>query len=156
MVYPVLAAIAVALEAGIPLERALTALESLEPTAGRLQPVILPSGAVLLRDDYKSALESMVAALDILSQVPARRRYVVLGEVNEPQGPLGPVYRDLGERIGRSATKAYLFCSGRRFRDYGSGAARAGLPRSAVVRVEGGSWSSSSSCVESWGRGTSR
>ena len=48
-----------------------------------MQPVALPNGACLLRDENKSALETIDAALDVLAQIPARR-IVVLGEISEP------------------------------------------------------------------------
>jgi len=77
MIYPVLAAVAVALSQERPLDRVLPALEGLEPTPGRLQPVALHNGAFLLRDDFKSAQETIEAALDVLENIPAPRRIVV-------------------------------------------------------------------------------
>ncbi len=44
---------------GVELDGAITALERLEPSVGRLQPVTLASGAVLLRDDHKAPLETV-------------------------------------------------------------------------------------------------
>ena len=90
MVYPILAAVAVALSEGFRLEQILPALEALPPTPGRLQPMRLASGAYVLRDDYKSTLETIEAALDVFSQIPAHRRIVVLGEVSEPPGSQAP------------------------------------------------------------------
>ena len=54
MVGAALAAIAVALEQGAPVDTVLERLSALAPTSGRLQPVALEDGAYLLRDEFKS------------------------------------------------------------------------------------------------------
>jgi UDP-N-acetylmuramyl tripeptide synthase len=46
-----LAALAAALWNGVELDRAVAAVELVEPARGRMEPVPLPSGAYLLRDD---------------------------------------------------------------------------------------------------------
>ncbi|MBE0616619.1 MAG: hypothetical protein IH608_01665, partial [Proteobacteria bacterium] len=138
MVYPVLAAVAVALGEGLPMDRILSAVRDVPPTPGRLQPVRLPSGALLLRDDYKGAEETFHAALDALASVPARRRLVVLGEVEEPKGDAGPLYRRIGERVGQVADRAYFVCSSRVARLYSSSARQAALPGFSCTRVIGG------------------
>ena len=99
-----LAAIAVGVAAGRALDDVLRDVAEVAPTPGRLEPVPLANGAWLLRDDYKSGLETIEAALDVLEQIPARRRFVVLGDVAEPVGPQGPIYRALGARLARFAT----------------------------------------------------
>ena len=131
MVYPILAAIAIALAKGLPLERVLLPLQELSPTPGRLEPVPLPNGAIILRDDFKSSLETIHAALDLFSQIPAKRRLVVLGEVSEPPGSQGPVYREIGERIASIASRA-IFIGGN-FQRYAAGVRRVGLPSSSMM-----------------------
>ena len=74
MVSSVLTTVAVALGEGVELDGAITALERLRTElVGRLQPVTLASGAVLLRDDHKAPLETVHAALDVLAEMPAGR-----------------------------------------------------------------------------------
>jgi len=133
MVYPALAAVAVALVEGRELDSAISALEQVPPTPMRLQPVLLTSRAYLLRDEFKSPLETVHAALDVLAQIPARRRFVVLGEISEAQGDRGSLYRDIGARVAASATKAYFFST--QFQRLSSGAHRAGMPRDALVNT---------------------
>jgi UDP-N-acetylmuramoyl-tripeptide--D-alanyl-D-alanine ligase len=135
MVYPILAAIATALEQGFPLEQILPPLEKLSPTPGRLDPIRLPSGALILRDDFKSPLETIDAALDVLEKIPAKERVVVLGDVSEPIGRQWQIYRKVGERIAQVATKA-IFITGK-FRAYAAGAKSAGLPSSSLVDAGG-------------------
>lgn len=135
MVYPILAAVAVAHAEGIPLEQSLPALEMLPPTPGRMQPVRLENGAIVLRDELKSALETIEVALDVLSEIPARRRIVVFGDVTEPKGRYGPLLQHLGERIGKIFSKAVFICHKKQARSYAAGAIRGGLPRSAIFRA---------------------
>jgi UDP-N-acetylmuramoyl-tripeptide--D-alanyl-D-alanine ligase len=133
MVYPILAAVAVSLAEGLPLDRVLTALEALPATPGRMESVRLASGAFLLRDEYKSALETIEAALDVFCEIPAQRRIVVLGEVSEPPGSQGPIYRQIGERIAQIVS--YAIFIGGNFQRYAAGAARGGLPRNALLNA---------------------
>jgi UDP-N-acetylmuramoyl-tripeptide--D-alanyl-D-alanine ligase len=130
MVCAALAAIAVAIEAGRTLEDTLAALERLAPMPGRMQPVSLPNGAWLLRDEFKSPLETIDAAFDVLAEIPARR-VVVLGDISEPPGSQGPLYRRLGERLAAIATRVIIV--GGNFQSYAAGATRAGLARSQLV-----------------------
>jgi UDP-N-acetylmuramyl pentapeptide synthase len=129
-----LAAVAVAREAGLPLGPALAALERLEPTPGRLEVVPLPSGAYVLRDDYKGTLETIEAALALLGEIPLERRFLVLGEVDEPPRPFGPVYRQLGACAARAATDVLLL-GGRNVRSYRTGLKHGGLAPGSVTHV---------------------
>jgi UDP-N-acetylmuramoyl-tripeptide--D-alanyl-D-alanine ligase len=131
MVYPILAAVAAALAKGFSLERILPPLEKLSPTPGRLEPIQLANGAVILRDDFKSSLETVHAALDLFSHIPAKRRMVILGEVSEPPGSQGPIYREIGERVASIASRA-IFIGGN-FQRYAAGVRRGGLPSSSTA-----------------------
>ena len=133
MVYPILAAVAVSLAEGFTLDQVIPALESLPPTPGRLEVVKLGNGAFLLRDDYKSTLETIDTALDVLSQIPAQRRIVVLGDVSEPPGMQGPIYRQIGERLASIVSRAVFL--GGNFRRYATGASRGGLPKDALINA---------------------
>jgi UDP-N-acetylmuramyl pentapeptide synthase len=130
MVYPALAAIAVSQLEGLPLDETLSRLRSLAPTPGRMEPVRLPSGVLLLRDDFKSTLETIHAALDVLTEIPGRR-LVLLGDVSECPNPQRPVYQALGERVARIAS--FFVVVGGGFEAYRSGARRGGLPQSCII-----------------------
>jgi UDP-N-acetylmuramoyl-tripeptide--D-alanyl-D-alanine ligase len=134
MVYPILAAIAAGLAVGWTLDQILPPLANLSPTPGRLEPVRLPNGAYILRDDFKSPLETIDSAFDVLSEIPAKRRIVVLGDVSEPLGKQWQIYRKIGKRIGEIASRA-IFITGK-FRPYAAGAKQGGLPPSSLVHVE--------------------
>jgi UDP-N-acetylmuramoyl-tripeptide--D-alanyl-D-alanine ligase len=125
----------VAQAVGRPLDQALQSLEALSPSRLRLELVTLPNGAYLLRDEFKSTLESIDAALDLLAEIPAERKIVVLGNISEPPGSQGPIYRRLGRRIGQIASRAVIVVHKRNFQPYASGARETGLPKSALVHV---------------------
>lgn len=132
LVYPALGAIAVAHVEGVPLEVALSRLASVSPVPGRMQPIMLPSGTVVLRDDYKSTLESIDSALAALAEIPARR-IAVLGDVSEPPGNQTSIYRALGEKVGRIASHLIVVGHRKSFQRYSPGAQRAGMAKSAVI-----------------------
>jgi UDP-N-acetylmuramoyl-tripeptide--D-alanyl-D-alanine ligase len=103
MIYPILAAVATAWVEGHDLQGVIRALEALPPTRGRLQPIPLPNGSVVLRDDYKATVDTVHAALDVLEEVPARRRIMVLGDLDAPPAPERLHYRRVGERVEQIA-----------------------------------------------------
>ena len=115
----------------MPLAEALARLAALPPTPGRLQAVALGNGATLLRDDYKSPVETIDAAIDVLEQIPARRRIVLLGEISEPPNPQHATYRRIGERVGRVA--AHFLVVGTMIKDYRPGARAGGMDPARVV-----------------------
>ena len=59
---------------------------------------------------------------------------VVLGEVSEPPGSQGPIYREIGERIASIASRA-IFIGGN-FQRYAAGVRRGGLPSSSIMDAE--------------------
>jgi UDP-N-acetylmuramyl pentapeptide synthase len=124
MVYPALAAVAVAVFRGEPLDEVLPRLAALPPALNRLIPRPLPNGALLLLDARKSALETIHAALDVLAEIPAARKIVVLGPINEPMGGPRAQYRTLGARIARIAQLAVFVDS---YRGYERGVRQAGM-----------------------------
>ena len=109
-----LAALAVAWCCGVPLDDAAAALTSAPLSPWRMELRRSLAGAVILNDAYNANPASMVAALDALAALPARRRVAVLGEMAE----LGPSSRadhqavaERAERLGLEllpvATDAY-------------------------------------------------
>lgn len=132
------AAAAVAVRLGEPLDTVLERLESVAPTPRRLEPRRLDNGAWLLRDEYKSSLETIDSALDVMEALRTPgRRFVVLGEVSEPPGSQGPIYRRLGERVAGFAHAA-IFVGGN-FQRYAAGARRAGMAADRLIDA-GRSW----------------
>ncbi len=99
----IMAGLAVALEAGVDLDAAVAALQSL--TAGdKRGEVIEVSGATILNDCYNSNPEALRSMIHTLAARPARRRILVAGEMLE-MGEHGPA---LHAEAGSAAAEAGL------------------------------------------------
>jgi Alr-MurF fusion protein len=79
-VYAALAGAAVALADGHDLDGVAAALGTIEPVAGRLRPLRLARGGLLIDDTFSASPPSLNAALEALRTMPAPR-LVVLGDV---------------------------------------------------------------------------
>lgn len=80
-IYASLAAAALGLVNNIPLTKIKIALESIEPSEHRMQAVWGPNGSVIIDDTFDSSPAGVDVSIDILGQIPARRRVLVLGEM---------------------------------------------------------------------------
>ena len=81
------AAIAAAGTLGVTPDVAAAALATATVTDGRMQVLTAPGGAVVVNDAYNANPTSVVAALDALAAMPARRRVAVLGLMAEIDDP---------------------------------------------------------------------
>ncbi len=84
-----LAAAACALAAGVPLAAVAQGLQAFEPVKGRSRALTLAGGEISLVDDtYNANPDSVLAAIDVLAELPAPR-LLVLGDMGEVgnQGP---------------------------------------------------------------------
>ena len=96
-----MAGLAVALEAGVPLDGAVAALESLR--AGNKRGEILEiAGATILNDSYNSNPEALQSMIHTLATRPAQRRILVAGEMLE----LGEHASMLHAACGKTAADA--------------------------------------------------
>jgi len=68
---------------GMDLDVAVNALATAQPFAGRLLPVQVPSGAVILRDDYNAAIDTIDASLQVLENATALRRLLVITDMSD-------------------------------------------------------------------------
>jgi UDP-N-acetylmuramoyl-tripeptide--D-alanyl-D-alanine ligase len=100
-VYNVLAAAAVALEHGITPSEIAAALPSLQAADKRGQVVQLGNITVLY-DCYNSSPKALMAAVDTLAAMPARRRIVVAGEMLELGTSGEQLHRECGRYIAES------------------------------------------------------
>jgi UDP-N-acetylmuramoyl-tripeptide--D-alanyl-D-alanine ligase len=134
MVYPLLAAIIVASLEGLDLACVLARLSALEPVHSRMELIRLDDGTRIIDDSFKAGLESIHAAFDAFEKLTGGRRIVVLGNVEEPVGSQGRIYRDLGQRLAGFADKVVCI-GGNNLTSVRAGATREGMPRDAVVFV---------------------
>jgi UDP-N-acetylmuramoyl-tripeptide--D-alanyl-D-alanine ligase len=123
-----LAGLAAALVESHDLEGAVGRLSGVAPVAGRLQPRPLPGGAVVIDDSYKASLETVLAALADFAELPARRRLLLMGELETP--PDGRhSYRQVGRALAGGIDRILLVGVGsKRAQAYRAAARAAGLP----------------------------
>jgi len=137
MVYSILAAIAVARVEGVKVQTILDRLGKLQPMWNRLQPIRHTSGAWILLDAFKSAEETIERALDTLDELRAKRKLIVLGDVEEPRGSQGPIYRSIGMRVAQVADRAVFVGGKTNFNRLKVGTKAGGMPREALTNVRG-------------------
>ncbi len=95
-VYPALAAAAVALEEGLTLSEVAEALAESRPEL-RSRVLRGPNGSTILDDSYNASPASMLAALDLLAELPGRR-IALLGDMLELGAAEADGHRQVGER----------------------------------------------------------
>jgi UDP-N-acetylmuramoyl-tripeptide--D-alanyl-D-alanine ligase len=97
-VYNLLAAAAVALEHGITPSEIEAGLPSLQPADKRGQ-VVQVGNITVLYDCYNSSPRALMAAVDTLAAMPARRRIVVAGEMLELGSTGEELHRECGHYV---------------------------------------------------------
>ena len=104
------AAAAVATALGEAPEEIVTALESVEPVAGRLQPLEGIGGATLFDDSYNANPLSVIAAAEFLAVLPGES-WLVLGDMFELGADEQQIHADVGSAL-RDAGIDRLFAVG--------------------------------------------
>jgi UDP-N-acetylmuramoyl-tripeptide--D-alanyl-D-alanine ligase len=132
----VLAGMAVALDAGVPLTDLVERTRTLTPASHRGQVVRTATGVTVLDDSYNANPLAVRRALEVLAaDTHASRRIAVLGEMLE----LGPESTRLHEECGRAAVSAHvdrlLTVGGAPARALGLAAIAAGLAPEVVTHV---------------------
>lgn len=99
------AAITIGLELGLTREQLEKAIQQVELTAMRMQPIVLQNGALCINDAYNAAPTSMKAALYFVRETTLRtKKWVVLGDMLE----LGADERTYHEAIAEQLQDGHL------------------------------------------------
>ena len=101
-----LAAAAVALHLGVPVEAVAAGLSEAEISPWRMSLSTSPSGLLVLNDSYNANPTSMEAALKALVQLPARRHLAVLGTMAELGKYHDPEHRRIAKLAEELGVKA--------------------------------------------------
>jgi UDP-N-acetylmuramoyl-tripeptide--D-alanyl-D-alanine ligase len=122
-VYPALAAAAVALNEGMTLTEVTEALGN-AVTDLRLTKRTGPNGSTIIDDSYNASPPSMLAALDLLGELPGRR-IALLGGMRELGAATSAGNRQVGVRAAERCD--ILFVAGDAARGIGTAAENAGM-----------------------------
>jgi UDP-N-acetylmuramoyl-tripeptide--D-alanyl-D-alanine ligase len=95
----ILAGVAVATAVGRPLQELAPRIKALEPVEHRLQVIQGAGGVTVIDDAYNSNPQGAAAALEVLEQMPARKKVVVTPGIVE----LGPLQAEENSTFGRHA-----------------------------------------------------
>jgi UDP-N-acetylmuramoyl-tripeptide--D-alanyl-D-alanine ligase len=130
-----LAAAAAALAAGARVDEVVGGLAAYRPLGGRLHPVALADGTLVIDDTYNANPQSLEVALRVLAAQPAPeggRHVAVLGDMGELGGQTEEAHRQAGA-LAASLGVELLFAVGRHAGRVAEGACAAGLPEDRVI-----------------------
>ncbi|MEJ2146288.1 MAG: UDP-N-acetylmuramoyl-tripeptide--D-alanyl-D-alanine ligase [Acidobacteriota bacterium] len=108
-VYAVLAALAVGLTMGIPLDEGIEAVANVAPFARRVQPFMVGRGIAWIRDDWKASSWTVPLALKFLGDARARRRIFALGHVSDDRMKPRRLYPRFAREARQVADQVCLF-----------------------------------------------
>jgi UDP-N-acetylmuramoyl-tripeptide--D-alanyl-D-alanine ligase len=129
-----LAAAAVALAERFSLSEAAQALQGVSPTL-RLLVVDGINGSRIVDDSYNASPESVLAALNLLHELPGSRKIAVLGDMLELGSEEEPGHRRVGKRA--AAVLDVLIAYGPRAKTMADEARRCGLSGEQVFEPQG-------------------
>jgi UDP-N-acetylmuramoyl-tripeptide--D-alanyl-D-alanine ligase len=128
----VLAAMGVAYLFGIRPPALADAVSNLSPAPHRGEMARLESGALVVNDCYNSNPDALEAMLRAVAEIPAQRRFAVLGGMMELGASSEQLHRDCGRRLAELQYTG-LITVGDVARPLAEGARAAGLPASATT-----------------------
>lgn len=111
-VYPALAAAALGISCGLSLISIKRGLEKVESAPHRLQLLSGINGATILDDTYNSSPAAVLEAVNLLKDLSAKRRIVVLGEMKE-LGQFSPqLHKKIGQKLYQDRVDLVILGSG--------------------------------------------
>lgn len=131
MLTSALGALTAAVCCGVPLALAAARFKQIQPVPGRMQPMQLPNGVTVLRNEYNGVLPTFEAALSVLRDAGACRRIVIVGDVLDSMMSERSRFRHLGVQVARSADVGIFI--GRSSNTSVSAAVEAGMNRGSAV-----------------------
>jgi UDP-N-acetylmuramoyl-tripeptide--D-alanyl-D-alanine ligase len=133
-VHTALRAAAVGLAEGLTWQEIIEGLQGMEARSQlRLYAVTGPGGSLILDDTYNASPESVIAALNLLSEMEARRRVAVLGDMLELGEQEEAGHRLVGRRAAGVA--GLLITIGQRARLIADEAFLSGLSAKRIMRL---------------------
>jgi UDP-N-acetylmuramoyl-tripeptide--D-alanyl-D-alanine ligase len=134
----VLAAVAVALELGVPFEEVVAGAAALRPADRRGVVHPLRDGIRLVDDSYNSSPAALGRALEVIAHdTRARRKVAVLGEMLELGEHALTLHRESGRRAAAAGLARLFAIGGPAARALAEAAVAAGMPSESVTWFEG-------------------
>jgi UDP-N-acetylmuramoyl-tripeptide--D-alanyl-D-alanine ligase len=99
----VLATLATAERCGMSLADAAQAVASVHPFVGRMQPLTLPNGATLMRDEENGSVDTLAAMLQVMRESRAKRRILIVSDVSDSKRKPRRRQREYGEAAAELA-----------------------------------------------------
>ena len=127
MLNSALAALTAAVCCGVPLAQAAACFKEIEPVPGRMQPMQLPNGVTVIRNEYNAVLPTFEAALEVMRDAEGCRRIVIVGDVLDSGLSERARFRHVGVQVARAADMGIFI--GRSSRTSINGAVEAGMNR---------------------------
>lgn len=93
-----LAAIAVGVVLGVPVEDAARSIANAAPFEGRMCPVDVPGEVTFIRDDWKASVHTIPPALEFMKEAVAARKIAVIGTIADTTGDARSVYVSMARR----------------------------------------------------------
>lgn len=112
MVYPALAATALGICNGLNLINIKNGLEKVQPVSHRLQLLEGINGFSVLDDTHNSSPAALEESLNVLNELPARKRVAVLGEMKELGSYSEKLHRAIAQKIYKDKLDFVLLGSG--------------------------------------------
>jgi UDP-N-acetylmuramoyl-tripeptide--D-alanyl-D-alanine ligase len=133
----VLAATAVALDAGIDLDAIVAAIARLQPADRRGAVRRLRDGVTLIDDSYNSSPTALRKALEVVARdTGASRKVAVLGEMLELGEHTTALHADCGRAAAESGVRVLFTVGGAPARTMADAAIAAGMPPAAVTHFD--------------------
>jgi UDP-N-acetylmuramoyl-tripeptide--D-alanyl-D-alanine ligase len=102
----VLASLLTANSCGISLKNSAKELKKVKPFTARMQPVRLPSGAIILRDEGNGSPETFQSAFKVLEESSTARRVLVISDISDSRERPRVRFKQLGKITSQIADLA--------------------------------------------------
>lgn len=123
-----LAAAAVGLQMGVPLDEVVSALGTLRPADHRGAVTRRPDGVIVIDDSYNSSPAALRRALEVLARTPTTgRRVALLGEMLELGDAAAALHAECGRAAARAGVSWLLTVGGPAAEALGAAARQAGV-----------------------------
>jgi UDP-N-acetylmuramoyl-tripeptide--D-alanyl-D-alanine ligase len=129
------AAAAVALEFGVPLDAIADRIAAARPASHRGEVVRLAGGVTLIDDSYNANPTATKRAIDVLAGSNAVRRIAVLGEMLELGDRAAALHEEVGKFVAERRVDLLVAVGGAAAEAMANGAVAAGMPAARVRHV---------------------